>query len=170
MPHNVVSIRPLSNIFQLYSHCPGSTGTFWTTAETLDDAYRICREHGSKILWISNDPCGLRGETLSTPEDIELTWQPDLTREQVKSIYGSQESYCKFLQGGNENPARPKNLEDLLQFGILFGGQIRLAPAIEKKLANDEELLFENYNGFSMLIEPELGKEYVAWKLDITAI
>jgi hypothetical protein len=90
MPHNVVSIKPLSSIFQLYIHSPGSTGTFWTTAETLDDAYRICRKYGSKILWISNDPCGLQSEILSAPEDIALTWQPNLTREQVKSIYGSQ--------------------------------------------------------------------------------
>jgi hypothetical protein len=48
----------------------------------------------------------------------------------------------------------------LLGIGIVFGGWIRLAPAIKKKLANNEELLFENGNGFSMIIGHQLAKEY----------
>jgi len=146
----------------LYFHVPGSTGRYWTSAEDLDDACRICRKHGNKILWISNDPCGLKGETLSAPEGegSDLTWQPHLTRQQVKDIYGSQESFCEFLSK-EQNPTRPESLEDLLEFGIAFGGWIRLAHAIKKKLANNEQLLFENYNGFSMLVDPELAKSYV---------
>lgn len=159
--HNVVSIRPLSSIFQLYYHTPGSTGTFWTTADTLEDAYRICRKHGNKILWITDSPCGLKGEILSAPEDKGLTWQPDLTRKQVKDIYGSQLSFCEFLSGKENQPARPENLEDLMELGIMFGGWIQLAPAIKKKLAGNEDLLFENYSGFSVLLDRELAKAYV---------
>jgi len=161
MPHNVVSIRPLSTILQLYFHSPGYTGTFWTTAEDLEDAYRICRKHGRKILWISDDPCGLKGETLSAPEDRGLTWEPNLTREQVKDIYGSSRAFCDFLSG-NENPARPKNLEELMEFGIMFGGWVMLAPSIKKKLANNEELLFTNHGGFAVLLDRQLAQEYVA--------
>ena len=107
MSHNVVSVRPLSSIFQLYSYSPDLPGFFLTTAETLDYSYCICRKHGCKILWISNDTCGLKGEILSAPDDPLLTWQPLLTRERVKDIYGSQQSYCKFL-AGDEKLAQPK--------------------------------------------------------------
>lgn len=158
----VITVRPYyGDQFSLHWVVPGHMETHWCVKETMEDVNRICRKCNVKILYISSAMISGIGEPehIYEPEQ-DLIWEPSLSREEAKKICSSEDNYHKWLSGG-ETPVQPKNLEELMEYGIRFGGKVHLAPSIQKKMERGEELLFTNNGGFQLLIPQQLALEYI---------
>jgi len=141
--------------YGIYFTTPGRIDNLWCSEDTIEKA--IERGKDCLIAYIKNAD----SEELITPN--KYAWHPELSRKEVMKILESSSNYAAFICGNKDEtlPSIPKDLDQLSECGILFGGAVHLSHHIRDAIANNKPLIFSNFSGFTIDIPLQLAQEYL---------